>query len=246
MEKLSLGLFTGAFEPGDSKRYSFKARGAQTAVALAQLVYNGVSTILFKSSEGYAEIADNYMSWTFHAPKGFMILKGSSTALNCQYIQDQGEKLTLGEFFTLLANASDYESGVGVEVAGWESAMRTLQLGEDKINDTISGLGTAYLYNPQGDYASVIEEFGSFSAPSGTENLFAQFVRWLSSRIQRLWDRNKIKPAKGENPLDLPASFFLDNGGESGEPEYFCLNLEFVYGGSRTARMSFKFADYEE
>lgn len=252
MEKLSLGLFTGAFEPNDSKRYTFKARGAQAAVQLAQLVYNGASTIMFRSSEGYAEIANNYLSWTFHAPKNFKVSKYGGAALNCQYIQDQGENLTLRGFFELLANATAYEpddrnweSPYGVEVAGWESAMRALQLAKDKVKSAIDN-HTAYLLSPYSGYIATISNVGEFVAPYGTVNLFAQLVQWLNDRIQTLWDSYKIGTNGSENPLDLPASAFLDNGGESGEPQYFGLTIMVKQNEQTTTSFDFKFVDYAE
>lgn len=236
MEKLSLGIFTGAFTPEENKRYSFKARGAAAAVELAQLVYNGISTVFFKSSEGYASIADNYMSWTFHAPKDFKTTAYGSTALNCQYIYNAGKNMTVSDFFEALANATRYDGGDGVEVAGWESAMRTLQLAEDKVNTTLNQFDGVAIYNVNNSLDEIFN-FGSFEAPSGTKNLFSNFMRWLNSALSE----------EDGRVLKLPAYYFLDNYNNSSKtPTSFRMGLEFMNDYEPIARMTFTFADYEE
>lgn len=232
MEKLSLGIFTGSFTPEENKRYSFKARGAAAAVELAQLVYNGISTVLFKSSEGYTDIRDNYMSWTFHAPKDFKLTANSDTALNCAYVSSN-KNLSLAGFFELLANATRYTGKypTGVEVAGWESAMRTLQLAEDKINESLSQFTSVKVMSIQDSILGRIYNFGSFEAPSGTANLFAKFISWLGETLT----------AKESDSVNWGASHFLAKDGKS-----LGIVLEFERNENAIAQMTFTFADYEE
>lgn len=236
MEYLSLGLFTGAFSPNENKRYSFKARGAAAAVELAQLVYNGVSTIFFKSSEGYTDIRDNYMKWTFHAPKDFKLSANSDTALNCEYLAANTD-LSILDFFYLLAVATEYDGAgaKGVEVAGWESAMRTLQLAEDRINETLgqfNGLrissitGTQFYYKYSGLY-----DFDRFEAPSGTTNLFSKFISWLSDTL---------------TDEHMDADSWKANKFLAGDNKRLGIVLEFERNGYTQAQMTFTFADYVE
>lgn len=232
MEYLSLGIFTGSFAPDGNKRFRFKARAAAAAVELAQLVYNGVSTIFFKSSEGYTDIRDNYMSWTFHAPKDFKTAGvNSKTALDCAYVEANPE-LTLPEFFLELSWAAKYNESSpglrGVEVAGWESAMRTLQLAENKINSVLGQFTSVRIENLSGRSFAEVSNFGSFEAPTGTENLFFQFMQWLYEETK--------------SPLsDASASSFL-----STDDKRLGVVLDFKVNGYSQAQMTFSFADYEE
>lgn len=242
MEKLSLGIFTGAFSPTDNKRYSFKARGAAAAVSLAQLVYNGASTIFFKSDQGYTDIANNYMSWTFHAPKDFKLTANSDTALNCAYVRNNTD-MGLPEFFELLANATKYagEYATGVEVAGWESAMRTLQLAEDKVNESLKQFTSVNIRNTGSTQFGHLysSRFGSsfrFEAPSGTDNLFSKFMSWLSDTL-----KDKEVSTGGTVSVACPAYSFLTD-----DDKRLGVVLEFERSGNTIATMTFTFADYEE
>lgn len=225
-------IFSGNFLPDENKRYRFRAKGAAAAKALAQLVYNGVSTIFYKSSAGYTDIRDSYMTWVFHAPQNFKTAAGGDTLFNCDYIASN--ELTLSGFFQALAAATQYygDYAQGVEVAGWESAMRTLQLAEDRVNSELANASSVKVLSESGGSFGEIWDFGTFEAPTGTTNLFSSFVRRLDSMLRETEGSQTISGASagkfivGKNKLVIV--------------------LDFQRRGSSVAKFRFSFEDYAE
>lgn len=210
-------IFANTFAPDANKRFSFLAKGATAAVAIAQLIYNGASTLFYTSSEGYVRIEANYSTWDFHAPKDLKTTAGGSTALNAAYLST----LTLGDMLDALSAATKYSgSGAnGVEIPGWEGAMRTLQFAEDKVNGQIAAYDTVQIKSAANDKEALATLSGwtGFEAPSGTVNLFSQLMDWLNAQLGTVGkkvDVSKLYHA-GSGSVSLAVVFSNASGGQN-------------------------------